>query len=92
MRNKPQTLVDAVRDGDTTDAGAMTTTQDVTDVVPYDYSTVDEALRALALEGVVESTTFGNERVWVVPDDDETQDETIAGQSMYTSTRGPVQG
>lgn len=92
MTNKSQTLVDAVRAGDATDAGGMTTTQDVADVVPYDDSTVDEALRALELDGVVESRAFGNERVWVVPDDGDETDETTGAQRMYTSTRGPVQG
>lgn len=69
-----------------TDAGGMTTTQDVAHVVPYAHGAVDEKLHALEHEGVVERTTFGNDRVWVVADDgDDSPDEPTASQTMSTS-------
>jgi hypothetical protein len=87
MTTDPQTLIDAVRDGEMTDPGAMTTTQDVTDVVPESYAIVEQELRALERDGVIESTTFGDQRVWVVPDDSQTQTDTTP---MPTTTREPV--
>ncbi|ERH09298.1 MAG: hypothetical protein J07HX64_01051 [halophilic archaeon J07HX64] len=82
-----QTLIDAVREGETTDAGGMTTTQDVTDVVSESYWTVEEELRTLRREGAVESKIFGNQRVWVVPDNSRDQTSTA---HMPTTTREPV--
>lgn len=91
MTNNPQELVDAIEAGKMTDAGGMTTTQDVTDVVPYSYNTVAEKLHALEHDGVVESGTFGSDRVWTVAHDgDGSPDETTTALSIHTSTRGPV--
>lgn len=82
-----EALIDAVRNGETTDPGGMTTTQDITDVVPESYWTVEEELRALRREGAVESKIFGGQRVWVVPDNGRNQ---IATTPMPTTTREPV--
>jgi hypothetical protein len=84
MTTDSQALIDAVEAGETTDPGGMTTTQDVADVVPESYWTVEERLRALRLEGRVESKIFGNERVWVVPGDGGDEPQTVP---MPTSTR-----
>lgn len=92
MTSEAQMLIDAIVTGETIDAGGMPTTQDVADTVPYAYDRVDEKLRALESDDVIESTTFGNDRVWIVPDDrDDSSDETTAGQAIATSTRGPVE-
>lgn len=78
----PQTLIAAVRDGETTDSGA-TTTRDVADVVADPYDAVEAELRDPEREGAVERTTFGGERAWLVTEangDDapaETQDEPV---------------
>lgn len=91
MTNESQTLVDAVEAGEMTDAGGMTTTQDVADVVPYSYDSVDEMLHDLEHEGLVESTTFCNDSVWTVPDNgDDSTDETTT-QTIPTATRSPVE-
>lgn len=82
-----QTLIEAVRKGEMTDPGGMTTTQDVTDVLPKSYWTVEEELRTLEREGAVESKIFGNQRVWVVPDGGRTETAT---SPMPTTTREPV--
>lgn len=82
-----EALIDAVRNGETTDPGGMTTTQDVADVVPESYWTVEEELRALKYEGALESKIFGNQRVWVVPDNERNQTATTP---MPTTTREPV--
>jgi hypothetical protein len=87
MSTDRQTLIDAVREGETTDPGGMTTTQDVADVVPESYWTVEEELRALRREGAVESKIFGNQRVWVVPDNSRKQTSTAP---MPTTTREPA--
>ena len=79
----PQTLIAAVRDGETTDSGATTTTRDVADVVTDPYDAVEAELRDPEREGAVERTTFGGERAWLVTEangDDapaETQDEPV---------------
>lgn len=92
MTNESQPLVEAIESGELTDAGGMTTTRDVADVVPFAHSTVEETLHALEDDGVVESTMFGNDRVWTVPErDDDSPDETTTSQSIPTSTRGPVE-
>ena len=84
MPTETQKLIDAVRDNETTDPGGMTTTRDVADVVSESYETVEAELRALRREGQVESKTFGGQRVWVVPEDD---DRAPAGTPMPTTTR-----
>ncbi len=91
MTTETQTLINAVKAGEMTDPGGMTTTQDVVDVVGYSSTTVDRKLRALEREGVVESTTFGGDRVWVVPDEgDDSPDETTADRAISTTTRDPL--
>lgn len=87
MTVKTEVLLDAVRAGETTDAGAMTTTRDVTDVVPASYERVEGRLRALEREGRVESKLFGDRRVWVVPDD---ESHHTADRPIPTTTREPV--
>jgi DNA-binding transcriptional MocR family regulator len=85
-----QKLIDTVETGELTDSGAMTTTADVAQVVSDSRETVEQKLEALEDEGLIESKMFGNERVWVVPDnngndDDDSPDET----PMPTDTRVP---
>ncbi|QSG09023.1 hypothetical protein HSR122_1632 [Halapricum desulfuricans] len=67
----------------------MTTTQDVADVVSDAYETVAEKLRALERDGVIESKLFGNERVWVVPEDTDTPDVASDETPIPTDTRAP---
>lgn len=89
MTSEAQVFIDAVESGETTDAGGMTTTQDVADIVPYAFDKAEQKLRALESEGVLESTTFGNSCVWTVADGgDDSRDETTATQTLPTSTRG----
>jgi len=73
-----------------TDAGGMTTTQDVADVVPYPYETVVEELRALERESTIESKTFANERVRVVPEDADEIGEKPTETPIPTDTRAPL--
>jgi hypothetical protein len=87
MSVKTKTLLDAVRAGETTDPGAMTTTRDVTDVVPASYERVEGRLRALEREGRVESKLFGDRRVWVVPDE---ENRRPASRPIPTTTREPM--
>lgn len=90
MTTESETLVDAVRTGEMTDAGGMPTSQDIADVVTDSCGTVDEKLRALDREGRITSTRFGDNRVWLVPDDDgHTPVETTPDQIIVTSTRDP---
>jgi len=87
MTTDSQELIDAVRAGELTDPGGMTTTDDVAQVVSASRETVEQKLQALEQEGLIETKTFGNERVWVVPgdDDNESPDKT----PMPTDTRAP---
>jgi len=87
MSVRTEALLDAVRAGETTDAGAMTTTRDITDVVPASYERVEGRLRALEREGRVESKLFGDRRVWVVPDDESSRP---ASRPIPTTTREPL--
>jgi hypothetical protein len=90
MTTEAETLVDAVRAGEMTDPGGMPTSQDIADVVTESYRTVDEKLHALDREGLLTSTTFGDERVWLVPDDDaDTPVETTPDRTIPTATRDP---
>ncbi|QSG14702.1 helix-turn-helix domain-containing protein [Halapricum desulfuricans] len=91
MTTDPQTLLKAVKEGEMTDAGGMTTTQDVADVVSDSYETVAEKLRDLERDGAIESKTFGNERVWVVPADTDVADTEPAGTPIPTDTRAPLE-
>lgn len=90
MTTDSQTLIEAVKAGEMTDAGGMTTTQDVADVVPDSYETVVEKLRALEREGAIESKTFGNERVWIVTEDTDDMDEKPTETPIPTDTRAPL--
>lgn len=86
-----QPLIDAVKAGEMTDHGGMTTTRDIADVVTDSYWTVDEKLHALEQEGLIESTSFGNEHVWFVPDDDtDPLVKTTPDRTISTSTRDPL--
>jgi predicted transcriptional regulator len=87
MTTNLQELVDAVRAGELTDPGAMTTTDDVAQVVSDSRETVKQKLQALEQEELIESKTFGNKRVWVVADDNgnDSPDKT----PMPTDTRAP---
>ena len=88
MTDKTQRLIDAVEAGESTDPGGMTTTRDVADVVPYEYSVVEMELEALEREGAIESTTFGNDRVWIVPEDPaSSRVELTTDETMFTTTR-----
>lgn len=87
MTTESQKLINAVRTGELTDPGAMTTTADVAQVVSGSRETVEQKLEALEDEGLVESKTFGNERVWVVPDHD--GDDSPDEMPMPTDTRVP---
>lgn len=83
-----QTFIEAVEAGEMTDPGGMTTTRDVADVVPDPYDAVKEQLHALEREGIIESISFGNERVWRVPDDGEdSQVEPTTDRPISTATR-----
>jgi len=86
-----QTLIDAIEAGEMTDPGGMTTTQDIADTLGDSYETVEEKLRVMERAGLVESKTFGNDRVWVVPDDDTDSSEEIStDQPISTTTRDPL--
>jgi len=89
MTTDSQTLLKAVKEGEVTDAGGMTTTQDVADVVPDSYETVAEKLRDLERDGAIESKTFGSQRVWVVSADSDIADTKPARTPMPTDTRAP---
>lgn len=89
MSTDSQTLIAAVEAGEMTDPGAMTTTQDVANAVGDSYSAVDEQLHTLANEGVIECKIFGNEEVWVVPED---SGQTPDRSPMPTTTRDPHAG
>lgn len=86
-----QRLRDAVEAGEMTDPGGMTTTQDIADVVPDSYSTVEKKLLSLERDGYIESRTFGNDRVWFVTDDQkDSQAETTLEEPIGTATRDPT--
>lgn len=90
MTTESETLVDAIQAGEMTDSGGMPTSQDIADVVTDSFTTVDEKLRTLEREGLITSTTLGDERVWLVPDDNEdTPVETTTDRAISTSTRDP---
>lgn len=89
MSTDSQTLVDAVEAGEMTDPGAMTTTQDITNAVTGSYGDVDEQLHSLADEDVIERKIFGDEEVWVVPDDG---GRAPVKTPMPTDTRDPDGG
>jgi len=72
-----------------TDAGAMTTTEDVTHAVEDSYNAVDKQLHTLADEDIIERKIFGNEKVWVVPDD---SGQNPVKTPMPTDTRDPHAG
>lgn len=90
MTINSQTLIKAVKEREMTDSGGMTTTQDVVDVVSPSYKVVAEKLRALEREGDIESTTFGNERVWFVPDANDDTDNKPVGTPIPIDTRVPA--
>ena len=83
-----KTLIDAVEAGELTDPGAMTTTRDVADALPYAAEAVEAELRALEEDGAVTSATFGGAVVWTVTDDsaDERTDPD-PGEPLPTTTR-----
>jgi len=86
-----QPLIEAVNAGELTDPGGMTTTQDIADILGASYAAVDEQLHAMERAGLVESTTFGNDRVWVVPSaDTDGSDEVRTDQPISTTTRDPL--
>ncbi|MCU4717964.1 hypothetical protein [Halapricum hydrolyticum] len=89
MTTTSQELIEAVKAGEMTDAGGMTTTQDVADVVSDSYETVAEKLRALERDGAIESKIFGGERVWIVSADTDVSDVTSDETPIPTDTRAP---
>lgn len=86
MSTESQILITAVKNGEMTDPGGMTTTQDITHVVEGSYDAVKQQLHALANQDLIVGRTFGREEVWSVPNKHK---ETPVGTPMPTSTRDP---
>ena len=89
MSTESQILITAVKTGEMTDPGGMTTTQDITHVVEDSYDAVKQQLHTLANQGLIVGRMFGREEVWSVPEENK---ETLVGTPMPTNTRDPHAG